>query len=77
MSIYLIDIRDNAKLPANSKQCKLFILNWLDLENDGNGAGVGRLTVLDRVHEALAELRGIDGQIQLGNAAIADETSTI
>ena len=49
----------------------------LDLKNDGNGTGVGRLTVLDRVHEALAELRGIDEQIQLGNTAIADETSTI
>ena len=49
----------------------------LDLKNDANGTGVGRLTVLDRVHEALAELRGIDEQIQLGNTAIADETSTI
>src|SRR3984893_12472205 len=49
----------------------------LDLKNDGNGTGVGRLTVLDRIHEALAELRGIDEQIQLGNTAIADETSTI
>ena len=49
----------------------------LDLKNEGNGTGVGHLTVLDRVHEALAELRGIDEQIQLGNTAIADETSTI
>ena len=49
----------------------------LDLKNDGNGTGVGRLTVLDRVPETLAELRGIDEQIQLGNTAIADETSTI
>jgi len=49
----------------------------LDLKNDGNRTGVGRLTVLDRVHEALAELRGIDEQIQLANTAIADETSTI
>jgi hypothetical protein len=49
----------------------------LDVKNNGNGTGVGRLTVLDRVHEALAELRGIDEQIQLGNTAIADETSTI
>ena len=48
----------------------------LDLKNDGNGTGVGRLSVLDRVHEALAELRGIDEQIQLGNTAIADETQT-
>lgn len=48
----------------------------LDLKNDGNGTGVGPLTVLDRVHEALAELRGIDEQIQLGNTAIADGTST-
>jgi len=49
----------------------------LDLKDNGNGTGVGRLTVLDRVREALAELRGIDEQIQLGNTAIADETSTI
>jgi hypothetical protein len=49
----------------------------LDLKHDGSRTGVGRLTVLDRVHEALAELRGIDEQIQLGNTAIADETSTI
>ena len=49
----------------------------LDLKNEGNGTGVGHLTVLDRVHEALAELRGIDEQIQLANTAIADETSTI
>jgi len=49
----------------------------LDLKNEGNGTGVGHLTVLDRVHEALAELRGIDEQIQLANPAIADETSTI
>ena len=49
----------------------------LDLKNEGNGTGVGHLTVLDRVHEALAELRGIDEQIQLANTTIADETSTI
>jgi hypothetical protein len=42
----------------------------LDLKNDGP------LTVLDRVHEALAELRGIDEQTQLGNTAIDDGTST-
>jgi hypothetical protein len=49
----------------------------LDLKNDANGTGVGRLTVLDRVHEALAELRGIDEQIQPANTAIAEQTSTI
>ena len=42
----------------------------LDLMNDGNEAGVGHLTVLDRVREALAELRGIDEQIQTNPAAL-------
>jgi len=37
----------------------------LDLNNDGNRTDVARLTVLDRVRDALAELRGIDEQIQL------------
>jgi hypothetical protein len=36
----------------------------LDLKNDGIGTGVGRLTILDRLREALTELRGIDEQIQ-------------
>ena len=49
----------------------------LDLKNDGNGTDVARLTVLDRLRDALAELRGIDEQVKLGNTAIADETSTI
>jgi hypothetical protein len=49
----------------------------LDLKNDANGTGVDRFTVLDRVHEALAELRGIDEQIQSGETAITDETATI
>ena len=35
----------------------------LDLMNDGNGTGIGHLTVM-RIHEALAELRGIEEQIQ-------------